>query len=199
ELMPTTTRALKFRLMALDNRAGGGGVDWAATQLNVTSTAGPFQVTAPNTNVTWTVGQPATVTWSVANTTAAPVSTSQVKISLSTDGGLTFPVTLAAATANDGSETITVPNNPTSTARVKVEAVGNIFFDISNRNFSGQPQATQAAAPVALSVDAGGNGVLQPGEVGVAVAPSWQNVGSAVLTGATGALPRLTPPGSSRR
>ncbi|MEO8406509.1 MAG: T9SS type A sorting domain-containing protein, partial [Chitinophagaceae bacterium] len=75
-------------------------------------------------------------TWSVNSTNAAPVSCANVKISLSTDGGLTFPTVLTASTANDGTEAVTIPNTPTSTARIKVEAVGNIFFDISNTNFT---------------------------------------------------------------
>ncbi|MGH2552987.1 MAG: T9SS type A sorting domain-containing protein, partial [Chitinophagaceae bacterium] len=69
------------------------------------------------------------------NTTAAPVSCANVKISISTDGGNTFS-TLVASTPNDGSELVTIPNTPTSTARIKIEALGNIFFDISNTNFT---------------------------------------------------------------
>ncbi len=60
-----------------------------------------------------------------------------MKISLSTDGGYTYPYVLLASTPNDGSETVTLPPGVTSTtARVKVEAVGNIFFSISPANFT---------------------------------------------------------------
>jgi hypothetical protein len=136
EVMPTTTRTMNFRVTVRDNRAGGGGINDATTQVNVRADSGPFVVTAPNTAVTLPGGSQLNVTWDVANTTAAPVNAANVKISLSTDGGTTFPTVLAASTANNGSATVTVPNVSTSTARVKVEAVGNIFFDISDANFT---------------------------------------------------------------
>ena len=59
-----------------------------------------------------------------------------MKISLSTDGGHTYPYVLAASTPNDGSEAVTIPSVVTTHARVKVEAVDNIFFDISNADFT---------------------------------------------------------------
>lgn len=135
ESLPSTTRTMTFQVTARDNRAASGGVNSATMQVNVTNSSGPFAVTQPNTAVVWTVGETRTVTWAVANTTAAPVSCANVKISLSTNGGLTFPTVLVASTPNDGTQTVTVPNLPSTTARIKVEAVGNIFFNISNPNF----------------------------------------------------------------
>jgi trimeric autotransporter adhesin len=125
--------SLNFRLTARD---GKGGVGSSTTQLLLATGAGPFLVTAPNTAVAVDGGSQLTVTWNVANTDAAPVGTSSVKISLSTDSGLTFPIVLAASTPNDGSETLALPNLSTSKARVKVEALGNVFFDVSNVDFS---------------------------------------------------------------
>ncbi|HEX6188377.1 MAG TPA: M12 family metallo-peptidase [Pyrinomonadaceae bacterium] len=131
ESLPTTTRTMNFRITARDNRSGGGGVNSAATQVNVRSDAGPFIVTSPASGASWSTGTNQTVTWNVANTNNAPVSCANVKITLSTDGGLTFPTTLLASTPNDGSEAVSIPGTPSGNARIKVEAVGNIFFNIS--------------------------------------------------------------------
>lgn len=124
---------LNFRLTARD---GHGGVGSAATALVLATGAGPFLVTAPNTAVTVAHGSQMNVTWNVANTAASPVNTANVKISLSTDGGQTFPYVLAASTPNNGSKSVTLPAVTTTTARIKVEAVGNVFFDVSNANFT---------------------------------------------------------------
>lgn len=133
ENLPSVARTMNFRVVIRDNK---GGIADATTQVNVRADSGPFKVTAPNTAVTLTGGAQATVTWDVANTTAAPVSAANVKISLSTDGGTTFSTILAASTPNDGSEAVTIPNISSTTARIKVEAVGNIFFDVSDANFT---------------------------------------------------------------
>jgi hypothetical protein len=134
ETLPTTTRTLNFRVTARDNRAGGGGIQDGATQVFVRADAGPFVVTAPNTPVNWQGGTTQTVSWNVANTSAAPISCATVKISLSLDGGLTFPTVLAASVPNTGGAVVNIPNIANTQARV--EAVGNIFFDLSNTNFT---------------------------------------------------------------
>ncbi len=135
ELLPSITRTMNFQVIARDNHSGGGGISTASVQVNVNGGSGPFQITAPNSAATFSAGSAQTVTWNVANTTAAPVSAANVRISLSTDGGQTFPFILRGAATNDGSETISIPVVETNSARIKVEAVGNIFFDISDTNF----------------------------------------------------------------
>ena len=136
EILPTYARTLTFRLTARDNQAGGGGTGKATMSFSVVATAGPFLVTSPNTAVTIQGNSTQTITWNVANTNVAPVNVSNVNILLSTDGGQTFPTILAANTPNDGSEAVEIPNYVTTTARIMVEAVGNVFFDLSNANFT---------------------------------------------------------------
>jgi len=136
EILPTYTRNLSFRLTARDNKVGGGGFGYSNVGFFANSAAGPFLVISPNTAVTWEGLTTQTVTWNVANTNVSPVNCANVNILLSTNGGQTFTVTLLANTPNDGSEVVTIPNSPTTTARIKVEAAGNIFFDISNVNFT---------------------------------------------------------------
>jgi uncharacterized protein (TIGR03437 family) len=133
ENLPAIGRDLNFNLIVRDSR---GGTSLDSVRLTVASSAGPFQVTAPNGADSWEIGSSRIITWNVNGTNAAPVNCTQVRISLSTDGGQTFPTVLAASTPNDGSEAIVVPGTSSTNARVKVEAVGNIFFDVSDANFS---------------------------------------------------------------
>jgi hypothetical protein len=143
EALSSVSRTLNFRLTVRDNHVFSpsapvsvGQTSFTDVVVTVTNTAGPFQVTAPNTNITWSAGGTATVNWNVNGTNGGSVNCAAVNILLSTDGGTTFPVVLASATVNDGSEVVSVPNSPGGTNRIKVEAVGNIFFDISNSNFT---------------------------------------------------------------
>ncbi len=143
EALSSVARTLNFRLTVRDNApyssvtpVSVGQSEFKDMVVTVSSTSGPFAVTAPNTAVSYTGGSTQNITWAVASTTATPVSCANVKISLSTDGGQTFPMVLAASTPNDGTESLVIPNTPSTTARIKIEAVGNIFFDICNTNFS---------------------------------------------------------------
>lgn len=138
EFLPTTSRTMSFRLTVRDNRPVGA-VAYGSTTVTSVSSAGPFAVTSPNTPLTIVGGAQQIITWKVANTDIAPISCANVKISLSTDGGNTFPIILAGSVPNNGSAAVTIPNTAnvaTTQGRIKVEAINNIFFDISDADLT---------------------------------------------------------------
>ncbi|MDX2279928.1 MAG: zinc-dependent metalloprotease family protein, partial [Saprospiraceae bacterium] len=135
EVLPSVGRTMNFRVTARDNFATAGCTGEAANTITTVAAAGPFLVTSPNTAVTYPGNSSQTITWNVAGTTAAPVSCPNVDILLTTDGGATF-TTLAAATANDGTQSVTMPNITTTTARIWIRCSNNVFYDVSNTNFS---------------------------------------------------------------
>ena len=136
EVLSNTNRNYTFWLTVRDNNVNGGCTDNDEAIVSVTTAAGPFVVNSPNTNVSWAGGSSQTVTWSVANTNTGAVGAATVDILLSTDGGLTYPTTLASNVPNDGSQSVTLPSTQTSTARIMVKGHNHIFFDISNSNFT---------------------------------------------------------------
>lgn len=136
ESLTNVARTFNFRLTVRDNRPGGPANNSDDTAITVNATAGPFAVTVPNTAVSYAAGSSQTVTWSVAGTTANNVNCANVDILLSTDGGNTFPITLLAATPNDGTQAVTIPNLPGTTNRIMIKGTNHIFFDVSNANFT---------------------------------------------------------------
>ena len=135
EELPSIGRAMNFRVTVRDNFATAGCTGEAQNTVTTVSGTGPFLVTSPNTAVSYAGNSTQTVTWDVAGTTAAPISCANVDILLTTDGGATF-TTLVAGTANDGTQSVTMPNISTTTARVWIRCSNNIFFDVSNVNFT---------------------------------------------------------------
>ena len=143
EALSSVSRVLNFRLTVRDNAPYSpiapvkvGQTNYTDMKVNVTSSAGPFIVNAPDTAVSWTVGSNQTVTWSVAGTTANGINAAYVDIFLSRDGGLTYQTQLASKVPNNGSATITVPNIIGTRNRIMVKGYKHVFFDISNVNFT---------------------------------------------------------------
>ncbi|AXG71154.1 calcium-dependent protease [Kordia sp. SMS9] len=136
EVIPNVARSMTFALTVRDNGTPNGGQTNRDDATVTFANTGPFIVTAPNTtNQSFPTNSATTITWDVAGTTANGINTSNVNILFSTDGGLTFPTTLAANTPNDGSQAITFPVVFEPYCRIKIEAVGNVFFAIS-KSFS---------------------------------------------------------------
>ena len=164
EVLPSVSRTMKFRMTVKDNHQGMGCTDEDDVVLTFSNNAGPFLVQSPNTNMQWLGGSSQSVTWDVANTNTAPVSCANVDIMLSTDGGNTWTTTLAQQVPNTGSSNITVPNIDASTCRVMVVCSDNIFFDMSNSNFSIMQTSNSitaaATAVMQVSCFGGSNGSI---------------------------------------
>ena len=135
EQLPSVNRNMNFSYTVRDNELPAGQVARDKMTVTVTETAGPFLVTSQNEFETLIAQSFQTVTWDIANTNLAPVNATTVDIFLSTDGGQTFPIVVATDVPNDGSEQITIPNNPTTTARIKVAGSNNIFYNINTSDF----------------------------------------------------------------
>ena len=95
---------------------------------------------SPNGGGYWVVGSTETVNWSSTGTL------SNVKIELSTDGGTGW-TTLVASTANDGSDTVTVPNSPSIQCRVRVGDIDGSPADTSGADFEIGPAYIQVVSP----------------------------------------------------
>jgi len=128
----STTARMHFRLTARDSVAGGGGVGHDDVTLRVDQKAGPFLVSSYAKGGSTKAGVNKTILWKVNGT--RPLA-ANVRIVLSTDGGKTFTKVLAAKTANDGSKKVRLPKTRAAHARIKVEAVGNYFFDVTDSSF----------------------------------------------------------------
>lgn len=138
ESVSSIGRTLSFTLTGRDNAAQGTAqTNTDAMFVTVSGNAGPFAITSQNTdNIGWLNGSLQTITWTVNNTNNLAGS-SNVNIKLSTDGGLTFPVTLAANTPNDGSETITVPADlKAASCRLLIEPTANIYYAVNSKLFA---------------------------------------------------------------
>lgn len=136
ERLPTVGRALNFKCTVRDGHPEAGG--WNTTQVTfgVADNAGPFSITFPSeSSHTLEGGKQVVITWDPANSNEAPINCEAVDIYLSTTSGNAFTL-LASSVPNTGSYTTFLPNVSSFGGRIKIKASDNIFFDISNKNFS---------------------------------------------------------------
>jgi hypothetical protein len=136
EVVPSVARTMNFSLTVRDNVLNGGATDRDDMKITVDGTSGPFLITSQMTATTLNGNSTQIINWNVANTTASPVNCANVNILLSTDGGMTYPNVLISNTPNDGTQQVTLTNITTTQARIKIEAVNNIFYAVNSINFS---------------------------------------------------------------
>ena len=131
EVLPSVARTLKFRFTVRDSHVGGMQNNSDDMVVTIDGDAGPFQVTAPNGGEDYCPGD-YNITW---NVNGSDELASNVKILLSTNGGVNYNE-IVASTPNDGSYTYNFPCTYSNQARIKIEAIGNIFFDEGDGNFT---------------------------------------------------------------
>jgi hypothetical protein len=121
-----------FYVRAKDNAGNIGNYGFHQFKID---TANPsVTVNSPNGGENWKVGTSHTITWTATDS----VGVTSVDIKYSTNGGSTYPYTIATGEPNDGTYTWTIPNTPSTTCRAKViayDAAGNSAEDESNSNF----------------------------------------------------------------
>ena len=142
EVLPTVARDLNFSYTVRDNHFYAGRT--ARDDMKVsTIKVPPFTVTSPDEETYFYYsGQTIPVTWEVGVTDGFRINCQKVTIKLSIDGGITFPITLKENTPNDGSEAIVIPNTPSATSRIMVEAADNIFYNINKGFFEIAPKTS---------------------------------------------------------
>jgi hypothetical protein len=106
---------------------------------------GTVSMTAPTSGVRWAIGTPRTITWNHT------LGAGQVfDILLSTDGGTTFPTTIASGVpggATSGAYAWTVPGPVTTTARVRVQWVARPATRATSANFRMEDPTVTVTSP----------------------------------------------------
>ena len=138
ETVPLVGRDLNWGLTVRKKLNSYNQISQDAIKISALATSGPFIINSQNeSGYLIKGGAVESIKWNVANTDINPIGESEVIISLSTDGGATFPITLADEVPNIGSVKVIIPNNiDTSSSRIKVKAKSGIFFAINKKDFS---------------------------------------------------------------
>jgi hypothetical protein len=138
EVVPQVSREMNFALNVREtNSIAPILVQEKFKVKTINDGTGPFIVTSQGvTGLKYKQGDEVMVSWNESSSKSFAIDTENVKISLSYDGGLTFSHVLKESTPNDGAERVLIPILANaSSARIKVEPVGNIYYAINMVNF----------------------------------------------------------------
>ena len=128
-------------------------------------------ITSPNGGEDWKAGSSHAITWTASDA----VGVTSVDLAWSSDGGATFPNTIASGLANSGSFGWTVPDAPGASVRVRAtasDAVSNAASDASDANFIISRWQITASAGAGGSVSPNGTtGVAQGGNLALTMTP----------------------------
>ncbi|HCN48902.1 MAG TPA: propanediol utilization protein [Chryseobacterium sp.] len=115
-----------------------------------------------------------TIQWDVANTNNAPYNSPNVKIDYTTDNGATW-TDLVASTPNTGSYTAQMPATITAPIKLRISAIGNVFYAVS-------PQITVADAPTSTTAAPTGVSTIDTEVFKTTARVSWNSVPGATYS-----------------
>lgn len=150
ESVSKVARSSKFAVTVRDNNPDPlqQQTQYAEQIINV-GNDGPFQLTTP---IYAQHSVPVSITWDVANTTAAPYNVANVKIDYTTDPTGAAWTTIVASTANDGNESFTFPASLNNQAvKVRISSIGNVFYAVKSINIATFAACGAASTAVSIS------------------------------------------------
>lgn len=168
-------RILHYAVTARDENALRPMLVSSETTLTV-GNDGPFKFNGITSSTTLYNNASNTITWDVANTNAAPYNASNVKIEYTTDlvNGSAW-TELVASTPNTGTYTVQMPANLTGAIKLKISAIGNVFYAVS-------PQVTVGTAPTSTTAAPTGVSALASEILKTTARLSWNNVPGATYS-----------------
>ncbi|MDR2237536.1 MAG: M12 family metallo-peptidase [Chryseobacterium sp.] len=118
----------------------------------VVKSDGPFKFNGLTDATTLYNNANNTILWDVANTNSAPYNVSNVKIEYTTDltNGSAW-TELVASTPNTGTYTGQMPPNLTGPVKLRISAIGNIFYAVSPKVIIGSAPTSTMDAPTGVS------------------------------------------------
>ncbi|KMQ66385.1 hypothetical protein ACM46_02270 [Chryseobacterium angstadtii] len=131
-------RVLNYAVTVRDQNAQRPMTSTAETVVTV-GNDGPFKFNGLTASSVLYNDLANTIYWDAANTNAAPYNVANVKIEYTTDNGTTWN-DLVASTPNTGSYSAQMPGNLNGAVKLRISAIGNIFYAVS-------PALNVAAAP----------------------------------------------------
>ena len=153
EKLPRVARTMKMVLTARDQRGGRNSDTTKIEVIPPPLTGGSFSIEEPNLG--GDVGSEGTVRWNVGGTNAPPISVNEIELFLSVDGGDTFSEEPFTTVPNTGYARVAFPNDvDTESARIMARGRGNIFFDVSDEDFSldgSAPATPEVPAPISAT------------------------------------------------
>ncbi|WP_336960247.1 reprolysin-like metallopeptidase [Chryseobacterium contaminans] len=142
-------RTLHYAVTVRDQNAQRSMLSTAETTVTV-GNDGPFKFNGLTTTSALYNNALNIIYWEVANTNLAPYNAANVKIDYTTDNGVTW-TNLAASVPNTGSYSAQMPTNLSGAVKLRISAIGNVFYAVSPAVTVGPAPTSTTAAPTGIS------------------------------------------------